>query len=48
MAWSGRQRRYLRMPFWLAKLGALLTVPLPNSLRPLTVDQVRMLQATTW
>jgi uncharacterized protein YbjT (DUF2867 family) len=44
MAWSGRRRRYLRMPFWLAKLGALLTVPLPNSLRPLTVDQVRMLQ----
>jgi uncharacterized protein YbjT (DUF2867 family) len=44
MAWSGRRRRYLRIPFWLAKLGALLTVPLPNSLRPLTVDQVRMLQ----
>ena len=45
-AWSGRagKRRYLRIPFWLAKLGALLTLPLPNSLRPLTVDQVRMLQ----
>lgn len=42
--WSGRQRRYLRMPFWLAKLGALLTLPLPNSLRPLTVDQIRLLQ----
>ena len=28
----------------LAKLGALLTVPLPNSMRPLTVDQIRMLQ----
>jgi NADH dehydrogenase len=27
-----------------AKLGALLTLPLPNSLRPLTVDQVRLLQ----
>ena len=49
MAWSGRRRRYLRIPFWLAKLGALLTVPLPNGLRPLTVDQVRMLQRpTTW
>jgi NADH dehydrogenase len=43
-AWSGRKRHYLRAPFWLAKLGALLTVPLPNSLRPLTVDQIRMLQ----
>jgi len=28
----------------LAKLGALATLPLPNSMRPLTVDQVRMLQ----
>jgi uncharacterized protein YbjT (DUF2867 family) len=45
MTWSGRRRRYLRFPFWLAKLGALLTLPLPNSLRPLTVDQIRMLQA---
>jgi uncharacterized protein YbjT (DUF2867 family) len=43
-AWSGRKRHYLRAPFWLAKLGALLTVPLPNSMRPLTVDQIRMLQ----
>jgi NADH dehydrogenase len=43
-AWAGRSRPYLRVPFWLAKLGAALTAPLPNSLRPLTVDQVRMLQ----
>jgi len=42
--WSGRKRRYLRLPFALAKLGALATLPLPNSMRPLTVDQVRMLQ----
>jgi NADH dehydrogenase len=42
--WSGRKRHYLRLPFVLAKLGALMTLPLPNSLRPLTVDQVRMLQ----
>lgn len=41
--WAGRDRAYLRMPFWLAKLAALATVPLPNGLRPLTVDQVRML-----
>jgi uncharacterized protein YbjT (DUF2867 family) len=43
-AWSGHTRRYVRMPYWFAKLVALATLPLPNSLRPLTVDQVRMLQ----
>ena len=42
--WSDRSRGYLPLPFWLAKLQALLTWPLPNSLRPVTVDQVRMLQ----
>ena len=42
--WTDRDCRYLPMPFWLAKLTALLTWPLPNGLRPLTVDQVRMLQ----
>jgi NADH dehydrogenase len=42
--WSGRRRWYVRIPFVVAKLGALLTAPLPNALRPLTVDQVRMLQ----
>jgi len=42
--WAGRDRWYFRMPFWLAKLAAAMTAPLPNSLRPLTVDQVRMLQ----
>ncbi|MDX2205738.1 MAG: complex I NDUFA9 subunit family protein [Hyphomicrobiaceae bacterium] len=44
-AYSGRQRRYISVPFWAAKLGALLTLPLPSGLRPLTVDQVRLLQA---
>jgi uncharacterized protein YbjT (DUF2867 family) len=42
---AGRSRGYLPLPFWLAKLVAALTAPLPNALRPLTVDQVRMLQA---
>ena len=42
--WADRSRGYLPMPFWLAKLQALLTWPLPNSLRPVTLDQVRMLQ----
>jgi uncharacterized protein YbjT (DUF2867 family) len=42
--WSGRARRYFPLPFWLAKLQAILTSPLPASLRPLTYDQVRLLQ----
>ncbi len=46
-AWSGRKKMYARLPFWAAKLGALMTVPLPNAMRPLTVDQVRMLQMDT-
>ncbi len=42
--WAGRDRAYFPMPFWLAKLQAILTWPLPNSVRPITLDQVRMLQ----
>lgn len=42
--WSGRNVGDMRMTFWMAKLHALLTWPLPNSMRPLTLDQVRMLQ----
>ena len=45
--WSGRHRAYLPLPFWLAKLQAVLTWPLPNSLRPITYDQVRLLQHDT-
>jgi uncharacterized protein YbjT (DUF2867 family) len=41
--WSGRRKLYLRIPFWLAQVGAFMTAPLPPSLRPLTVDQVRLL-----
>jgi len=37
--WSGQGRGYFHMPFWMAKLAALATWPLPNSIRPLTVDQ---------
>lgn len=43
--WAERKRFYLPLPFWAAKLQALMTKPLPNALRPITVDQVRMLQA---
>jgi uncharacterized protein YbjT (DUF2867 family) len=45
--YTDRKCAYLPMPFWLAKLQAVLTWPLPNSLRPITVDQVRLLQADT-
>jgi NADH dehydrogenase len=41
--WSGHRKWYLRVPFWLAQVGAFLTAPLPHGLRPLTVDQVRLL-----
>jgi NADH dehydrogenase len=44
LEWTDRSRAYLPLPFWLAKLQALLTWPLPNSLRPITYDQVRLLQ----
>ena len=45
--WTDRKRVYLPLPFWLAKLQAVLTWPLPNSLRPVTYDQVRLLQHDT-
>jgi uncharacterized protein YbjT (DUF2867 family) len=41
--WTDRRRAYLPLPFWLAKLQARLMAPLPNGLRPLTLDQVRLL-----
>ena len=44
LAWTDRSRLYLPLPFWLAKLQALLTWPLPGSLRPITYDQVRLLE----
>jgi len=44
MSYTDRQRFFLRLPFWAAKLQAILTWPLPNSLRPVTFDQVRLLQ----
>ncbi len=41
---AGRKRRYMALPFWVAKLQAIATSPLPNSLRPVTLDQVRLLE----
>nr|PZN85209.1 MAG: complex I NDUFA9 subunit family protein [Pseudomonadota bacterium] len=42
--WIDQDRPYLPLPFWLASLLALLTWPLPNSIRPITLDQVRLLK----
>ena len=42
--WTEHQRPYISIPFWLASLMAVLTAPLPNSLRPFTLDQVRLLR----
>ena len=43
--YTGRHRLWLRMPAFAAKLQAILTSPLPNALRPITLDQINMLQA---
>jgi len=43
--YTGRERSYVSLPFWLATIQAVLTYPLPK--RPLTVDQVRLLQSDT-
>ncbi len=42
--WTDRHPGFMPLPFWMAKLIALVTWPLPNALRPMTVDQVRLLQ----
>lgn len=42
--YSGRDRAYVHLPFALAKAQALLTWPLPNSMRPITYDQVCLLE----
>jgi NADH dehydrogenase len=43
--WSERPRRYLPIPFWLARLQGLVFGLLPASLRSITLDQVRMLES---
>ena len=45
LEFSDRERFLLPIPFWMAKLMAVLTWPLPNRTRPMTVDQVRLLQS---
>jgi uncharacterized protein YbjT (DUF2867 family) len=43
--YSDRKRVLLPVPFWMANLIALLTWPMPNALRPMTLDQVRLLRS---
>lgn len=43
LRYAGRRRMLLPVPFWMMRLQALLTWPLPNSVRPITVDQLRLL-----
>src|SRR5262249_36973971 len=44
LQYTDRRRLLLPIPFGVAKLMALASWPLPNSVRPMTVDQVRLLQ----
>lgn len=45
VAYTGRNRRIVSLPYWLARLQAFLTSPLPNSIRPITLDQIKLLQS---
>ena len=44
LAFCDRNRAYLPLPFWAAKLQAIATWPLPNAVRPVTLDQIRLLE----
>jgi NADH dehydrogenase len=44
LRYCGRNRAYLPLPLWAAKLQAIMTSPLPNSIRPVTLDQLRLLE----
>ena len=45
LEYAGRDRGLMPMPFWLAGLIGGVTSILPAGLRPITLDQVRMLKA---
>jgi NADH dehydrogenase len=42
LEWSGRRRWYVPVPYWLAKVAVAATAPMPDGMRPLTVDQMAM------
>ncbi|MBS0242891.1 MAG: complex I NDUFA9 subunit family protein, partial [Proteobacteria bacterium] len=43
--YAGRDKPIVSLPYWLASLVGIATWPLPESMRPITLDQVRMLKA---
>ncbi|HVZ05760.1 complex I NDUFA9 subunit family protein [Hyphomicrobium sp.] len=44
LRYADRRRLLLPVPFWLMQIQAILSSPLPNSMRPITVDQLRLLK----
>jgi NADH dehydrogenase len=42
LAWCGRRRWYVSVPYWLGKSAVAATVMLPNRVRPFAVDQMAM------
>ena len=44
LTWTDRHRWYVPTPFWLGKLVAAITAPLPKSMRPSVVGHACMLQ----
>lgn len=44
MGFAERQRCLFPVPFWVAKFGAVVSKVAPMAIRPITLDQVRMLQ----
>jgi NADH dehydrogenase len=44
LRYAGRRRLLFPLPFWLMQIQAVLTSPLPNSMRPITLDQLRLLK----
>jgi NADH dehydrogenase len=40
VAWSGRRRWYVPIPYWLAKIGVAATAPISGRMRLLSVDQM--------
>ena len=44
LSWTGRRRSYIPIPFWLAKVMAAIVAPLPSTIRPVTSEEVLLLE----
>jgi NADH dehydrogenase len=44
LSWTGRRRCYMPIPFWLAKVMAAIVAPLPSTIRPVTSDEMLLLE----